>query len=205
MAWGRIPCFDHKIDLCIRDMEPKPARDAKPATALKQGKAARAMKIGCPSWVAVWAPVAALNLRFARSGKTVRAYMRKWASAFGAERPLLPLFAVMTRWCIRFYVIIRVMEMWFVGEDDGRCSSCRYYALYLYLHYSFCSVCYFAVKQMTAAEMGFDGPSAGSDWLRLKTAVENVMPILPDVARALEPLMVNTLFFEKVRRVQVCI
>ena len=48
--------------------------------------------------------------------------------------------------------------------------------------------------------MGFDGSSAGSDWLRLKTSVSDVMPILPDVAKALQPLMLNTLFFEQVRQ-----
>lgn len=86
LPYTRIPCFDHTVDLGIRDMDQKPARSGKVATKLKQAKPPRGEKLGCPEWAGVWAPVAALNLRFARSGKTVRAYMRKWSSTFPSER-----------------------------------------------------------------------------------------------------------------------
>jgi hypothetical protein len=55
-----------------------------------------------------------------------------------------------------------------------------------------------AVQQMSAADMGFEGPSAGSEWNKLRNAVAAVMPIVPSVAKALQPLMINTLFFEQV-------
>ena len=116
LPWTRIGCVDHKIDLCIHDMDPKPPREAKPQTALKAAKPARGPKAGCAAWQLIWAPVAALNARFARSGKVLRALKRAWEARFPAEPALLPVFAALTRWCTRFLVIVRTMEMWFVGE-----------------------------------------------------------------------------------------